>query len=131
MEKLMQSFDNEDFFSGGNDTVGEYGWHETKTQQVLSLKVKQIKDRPLDIKINKGQITIKGDVESQIEQGSKKRVSKMHFERVFSIPDGVDQTNPEFENKQGELLIKFKKKWVAAPKKDLVPVAPAPQDETI
>jgi hypothetical protein len=32
----------------------------------------------------------------------------VHFERIFSIPEGVDKNSPEFENKEGELLIKFK-----------------------
>lgn len=91
--------------------VGEYDWRETDTHQILVLKVKQIKDRPLDIKIEKGEIKLKGDVESVSEDKSRKRkqVSKVHFERSFSIPEGVDQSTPEFENKGGELLIKFKK----------------------
>ena len=131
MEKLMKSFDNDDFFSGEEDVVGEYDWKETKTHQILSLKVKQIKDRPLDIKIKQGKITMKGDVESQSTSHNQKKISRVHFERVFSIPTGVDETNPEFENKKGELLIKFKKKITSAPKKDLTPVSPDPGDQTI
>jgi HSP20 family molecular chaperone IbpA len=131
MEKLMKSFDNDDFFSGSDDVVGEYDWKETKTYQILSLKVKQIKDRPLDIKIKEGKVTIKGDVESQSTSKTQKKITRVHFERVFSIPPGVDETNPEFENKKGELLIKFKKKITVAPKKDLIPIVPTPNDQTI
>lgn len=137
MEKLMKNFGNgnaEDFFSGlgEGDVVGEYEWRETKTHQILSLKVKQIKDRPLDIKIKKGKIVMKGDVESQTAKENRKTITRVRFEREFSIPAGVDETNPEFENKKGELLIKFKKKVTAAPpKKDLMPVAPNPNDQTI
>lgn len=131
MEKLMQNFGDNNFFDGQEDVVGEYDWQETKTHQILSLKVKQIKDRPLDIKIKKGKITIKGDVESQSETQNKKKIVRIHFEREFSIPQGLDETHPEFENKKGELLIKFKKKVVQVPKKDLIPVVPNSEDQTI
>ncbi|MGZ3808445.1 MAG: Hsp20/alpha crystallin family protein, partial [Bacteriovorax sp.] len=114
-DDLVKKF-QQDSFGGmpGMDmgaVVGEYDWRESDTHQILVLKVKQIKDRPLDIKIEKGQIKLKGDVESVSEGPGKKgkRISKVHFERSFSIPEGVDQSSPEFENKDGELLIKFKK----------------------
>ena len=114
-EDLVKKFQQESF--GGmpgmdeGTVFGEYDWRETETQQILVLKVKQIKDRPLDIKIEKGQIKLKGDVESvEVDhQKRRKQVTKVHFERSFSIPEGVDQNNPEFETKDGELLIKFKK----------------------
>lgn len=114
---LIKKFEDDSF--GGSmqglqmgGVVGEYDWRETDTHQILGVKVKQIKDRPLDIKIEKGFVRLKGDVEEVLDYSSRKggkKVSKVHFERSFSIPDGVDQTNPEFENRGGELLIKFKK----------------------
>jgi HSP20 family molecular chaperone IbpA len=114
-DALIKKF-QQDTFSSGNGldmgaVIGEYDWRETDKEQILVLKVKQIKDKPLDIKIEKGQIKLKGDVESQSASPDQKskRISKVHFERSFSIPDGVDQTNPTFENIDGELLIKFKK----------------------
>ena len=89
MEKRMQNmmkefsengagFDN-DFF--GSSVVGEYDWKETDKYKILSLKIKQIKDKPLDIKIEKGQIRLKGDVEEVSEEKSSKskRISKVHF----------------------------------------------------
>ncbi|MDD4976395.1 MAG: hypothetical protein PHY93_18700 [Bacteriovorax sp.] len=52
---------------------------------------------------------LKGDVESvDLNSTKSKKITKVHFERTFSIPAGVDQTDPDFENKAGELLIKFK-----------------------
>jgi HSP20 family molecular chaperone IbpA len=134
MDKMLQQFDNDDFFQGGlvEDVVGEYDWKETDTQQILSLKVKQIKDRPLDIKIKNGKISLKGDVESQTARENKKSITRVHFEREFAVPPGVDETHPEFENRKGELLIKFKKKKIVTPsKKDLIPVAPTPGDQRI
>jgi HSP20 family molecular chaperone IbpA len=113
-EDLVKRFEKENIGSGPEmdtgEVIGEYDWRETSTHQIFVLKIKQIKNKPLDIKIEKGQIKLKGDVESVDLTNPKSRVAtKVHFERVFVIPQGVDQTNPEFENKSGELLIKFKK----------------------
>lgn len=137
-EDLIKNFDRGNFnpSMGGGDVVGEYDWRETNTHQVFVLKVKQIKDKPLDIKIEKGQIILKGDVESSSVDPVKKtkRISKVHFERTFSIPDGVDQTSPEFENKNGELLIKFKKlmaKKTPVNDSNRVPVGPDASDVII
>jgi HSP20 family molecular chaperone IbpA len=133
-EDLIKNFDRSGFPSIANqemgEVIGEYDWRETPTHQVFALKVKQIKDKPLDIKIEKGQIKLKGDVESvEAKKPKSKRVTKVHFERTFSIPDGVDQGNPEFENKAGELLIKFKKlqnKKMPSKVKSLDPNQPLP-----
>jgi HSP20 family molecular chaperone IbpA len=113
-EDLVKKFEQNNFSLGqapdDGDVVGEYDWRETLTHQILVLKVKQVKNKPLDIKIEKGQIKLKGDVESvDLNNPKSKSFTKVHFERSFSIPAGVDQTKPEFENKAGELLIKFKK----------------------
>lgn len=126
-EDMIKNFDQNGTGLGvdiGGPVVGEYDWRVSDTQMIFVLKVKQIKDRPLDIKIEKGMIRLKGDVESTevtpFEKSSKNKtrtkqtVTKVHFERAFSIPDGLDQTNPEFETLGDELLIKFKK---LAPKK--------------
>ena len=101
---------------GIGDVVGEYDWRENETHKIFVLKVKQIKDKPLDIKIEKGQIKLKGDVESVNSDKTSKRVSKVHFERTFEIPEGVDQATPDFLNNGAELLIRFKKIQVSGKK---------------
>lgn len=111
--------------------VGEYDWITTDTQKILKIKVKQIKDRPLDIKIEKGMIKIKGDVESTQGSGKNKVFRKVNFERSFSLPDDVDQTSPEFENKGGEFLIKFKRLTSAKFKKTLPPPTTKKVDERV
>ncbi|MBC7539355.1 MAG: Hsp20 family protein [Bacteriovorax sp.] len=122
-EDLIKKMDKENFSSGAesdaSEVIGEYDWRETPTHQIFVLKIKQIKNKPLDIKIEKGQIKLKGDVESvDIKNPKSRRSTKVHFERTFAIPQEVDQSNPEFENKSGELLIKFKKlKTAKAPPK--------------
>lgn len=89
--------------------MGESEWDESSSHRILKLKLTQMKDRPLDIKIQNGMIRIKGDAE--VVTGPKNRQSKsiMKFERQFSLPSDVDQENPVFENMNGEMLIKFKK----------------------
>ncbi|MBC7428695.1 MAG: Hsp20/alpha crystallin family protein [Bacteriovorax sp.] len=112
MNEIMKRFSDESDFGFGQmegPVVGEYDWIENDTTKTLKIKVKQIKDHPLDIKIQKGEIKIKGDVESVEGQGKRKVSRKINFERSFSLPEDVDQTSPEFENKNGEMLIKFKK----------------------
>src|SRR4051794_29627708 len=44
-----QSFGDEDMMGGS--VVGEYDWRETETHKIFVLKVTQVKDHPLDIKI--------------------------------------------------------------------------------
>ncbi len=107
-----QGFDSSSFFK--NSFSFGYDWKEDDNYKTLSLKVKQVKDRPLDIKIEKGMIKIKGSV----EENSNGKKTMAHFERTFNIPSGVDEKNPEFENKEGELLIKFKK--IGAAKKKML-----------
>jgi HSP20 family molecular chaperone IbpA len=115
VNSLMKQFEQESMGlmqgHGMGAVVGEYDWQETETHQNLIIKVKQIKDKPLDIKIEKGQVKLKGDVEEVLDYPGRKgkKISKIHFERNFSIPAGVDETNPEFVSKDGELQIKFKK----------------------
>lgn len=124
--------------------VGEYDWVKTNTHKILKLKVKQVKDKPLDIKIENGMIRLKGDVETSEGSGQNSIKRKVSFQRAFSLPDDVDQTNPEFENKDGSLLIKFKLKKPTShtdktpkstPKQeaptDRIPVTPSGEDVTI
>ena len=115
-EDMTKKFNLQNFEQNGFDTdgkiLGEYDWQENDSEKIFLLKVKQIKDQPLDIKIEKGKILLKGDVEAiSAEKGNlkKKKISKIHFERSISIPSDVDQSNPIFENKNGVVLIKFKK----------------------
>lgn len=127
--------------------VGEYDWIKTPTHKILKLKVKQVKDKPLDIKIENGMIRLKGDVETVDGEGGNTVKRKVSFQRAFSLPDDVDQNNPEFENKDGSMLIKFKIKKAGAssnkspplkavppkqePATDRVPVTPSGEEVTI
>ncbi len=116
-EDMIKRFNLHDFDLSGFDTngkiLGEYDWQESNTERLFLLKVKQIKDKPLDIKIEKGKIFLKGELETTSEdnaKGKKTKIGHIHFERSILIPEDVDQANPVFENKEGVLIIKFKKK---------------------
>ncbi len=132
MEEIMKNFYNQGDFGFGpmeGAVVGEYDWIETDTHKILKIKVKQIKDKPLDIKIQNNEIKIKGDVESTEMRGKNKIVKRTHFERTFEMPDDIDKTNPEFENsKDGFMQIKFKK-LVAQKNPKTKPVQPAVKKE--
>lgn len=132
MMDIMKNFENEGDFGFGQmegPVVGEYDWVETDTHKILKIKVKQIKDKPLDIKIQNNEIKIKGDVESTQVNGKNKIVKRVNFERTFEMPDDIDKTNPEFENsKDGFMQIKFKKLVAkASPKKESIKKSVGPR----
>lgn len=140
MEEMMKRFGgiaglDSSFDAFDSPVVGEYDWQETEKEKILKIKIKQVKDRPLDIKIEQGMIKIKGDVEAT--QGSGNNVVKrvMKFERSFSLPIDIDQTNPVFENKKDDLLVKFKKlamdKKIKKESSDRLPVGADKNDLSI
>ncbi len=137
MQEMMKRFAGPDFDLSDFESpvIGQYDWVVTDTQKILKLKVQQAKDHPLDIKIEQGQIKIKGDVLATQGSGKNKVTKKSTFERSFSLPDDIDQANPEFENKDGEMLIKFKrlsasrgKTKTPSLKNDRLPVLPGNDD---
>ena len=81
MREMMQRFSQQSGLPGFDigelegPVIGEYDWIVSEKQKILKIKVKQIKDRPLDIKIEKGMIKIKGDVES-VQGSGKNKVIK-------------------------------------------------------
>ncbi len=126
MEQMMKNFGHGGFNLQQFDDpiVGEYEWLKTNTHKILKLKVKQVKDKPLDIKIEGGMIRLKGDVETVAGVGQQTTRRKVSFQRAFTLPEDVDQNNPEFENKDGDMLIKFKLKKPSSKKVTTPEVAP-------
>ncbi len=122
MEDMIRRFGGPGFGSGSSGfgfgfdqmnsiSVGSYDWDETETHKILKIKVTQSKDKPLDIKIENGMISLKGIAESVSGTGKNKVTSHMNFQKSFSLPTDIDQNNPEFisKEKEGEMWIKFKK----------------------
>lgn len=111
MQEMMKKFGGEEFGFENMESpaIGGHDWVVDDSSKTLVIKVKQIKDHPLDIKIEKGQIKIKGDVQT-VEGDQKNKIKKnFRFERILTLPDDIDQANPEFKNNENELRIKFKK----------------------
>lgn len=99
-------------------------WVETPKERILVLKLKSSKDTPVDFKIEGSRLTISGSVERKSNRG----ITKHEFTRSFEIPVDCDPTQAKFENKDGEILIKFPK-LVGADGR--LPVKPDDGDSTI
>jgi len=145
-EDMMKQFDNgnadpfeqffdektiEKLFGGGRGSkafgmlgTGQSRWIETPKERILILKIESTKDNPIDFKIENSMITISG----KISKDSNRGVSTHQFKRSFSIPEDCDPSAAKYENKDGEILIKFPK---IAIKDDLRPVKPESGDTTI
>lgn len=140
MEDIMKRFGGigpgNPFDQSDSLAIGSYNWEETPTEKILKIKVTQSKDQPLDIKIENGMISIKGIAETVNGTGINKIKSRINFQKSFSLPTDIDQTNPEFKNneKLGELWITFKKIMSKkSPKRidERIPVKPTDQDLSI
>lgn len=140
MEDIMKRFGGigpgNPFDQSDSLAIGSYNWEETPTEKILKIKVTQSKDQPLDIKIENGMISIKGIAETVNGTGINKIKSRINFQKSFSLPTDIDQTNPEFKNneKLGELWITFKKIMSKkSPKRidERIPVKPTDQDISI
>ncbi len=103
---------------------GQSRWIETPREKILVLKLEASKDTPIDFKIENSSITISGNIEKQTSMG----VSKRSFKKSFNIPPDCDPTGAKFENKEGEILIKFPK---LVAKDGRLPVKPDSGDSTI
>ncbi len=103
---------------------GQSRWLETPKERILVLKLEASKDTPIDFKIEDSKITISGVVERKTNMG----VSKRSFKRTFKIPPDCDPAGAKFENKEGEILIKFPK---LIAKDGRLPVKPESGDSTI
>lgn len=106
-------FDDENFekmFKNANPhqfmDKGEMKWMETPKERILILKLEMAKDAPMDIRIEKGKIFIKGKV--------VKGTREVEVEREVSIPRDVHGDQAKFENEEGRILIKLPKKSASA-----------------
>lgn len=115
-DRFDRFFDDDNFenFMGhlrpfDNMAEGDGHWMETPKERILIFKVKQDKDHPMDIKIKDGMVSITGKVVQENKIGGMVSKSISSFSQSYSIPEDVDQASASFDNKEGEILIKFKK----------------------
>ncbi len=134
MEDFEQFFDDKVFerlFRGGTGSAafdsigrGQSRWVETPNERILVLKLEVAKDTPVDFKIEGSRLTINGHYEKRSPQG----VVKQSFSRSFEIPNDCDPGLAKFENKDGEVIIKFPKIKAQDQRR---PVRPDESDVTI
>ena len=106
---------------------GQSRWIETPQERTLVLKLEVAKDQPIDFKIEGSRLTIATEVERKIGGG----VSRQSFTRVFEIPSDCDPSKAKFENKDGEILIRFPKFAERSKRDGKRPVKPDASDDII
>ena len=93
---------------------------ETENEWVLKADLPDVKLEDVDIQIENGNLTLKGERKFQKEESGKgyQRVERSYgtFARYFSLPDTVDSENVRADYANGVLTVKLPKKEVAKPR---------------
>ncbi len=93
---------------------------ETENEWVLKADLPDVKLEDVDIQIENGNLTLKGERKFQKEENGKgyQRVERSYgtFARYFSLPDTVDSENVRADYANGVLTVKLPKKEVAKPR---------------
>lgn len=114
---------------------GQHEWIESEIERILVLKLELQKDAPVDIKIENGQIRVQAKIEKEVVNqtayGESRSISVQQYARVFIVPEDCDVNSVKIENKEGEILIKFKKLQASAPSPTPTPkgLKPLKKDE--
>lgn len=93
---------------------------ETENEWVLKADLPDVKLEDVNIQIENGNLTLKGERKFQKEENGKgyQRVERSYgtFARYFSLPDTVDSENVRADYANGVLTVKLPKKEVAKPR---------------
>jgi HSP20 family protein len=93
---------------------------ETENEWVLKADVPDIKLSDVDIQIENGTLTLKGERKFQKDENGKgyHRVERSYgsFARYFSLPDTVDTENVRADYANGVLTVTLPKKEIAKPR---------------
>ncbi len=93
---------------------------ETENEWVLKADLPDVKLENVDIQIENGNLTLKGERRFQKEDNGKgyQRVERSYgtFARYFSLPDTVDSENVRADYANGVLTVTLPKKEVAKPR---------------
>jgi HSP20 family protein len=93
---------------------------ETENEWVLKADLPDVKLEDVDIQIENGNLTLKGERKFQKEENGKgyQRVERSYgtFARYFSLPDTVDSENVRADYANGVLTVTLPKKEVAKPR---------------
>ena len=93
---------------------------ETEHELVLKADVPEIEMKDIDVQVENGTLTLKGERRFEQEQKGRgyHRIERGYgsFVRAFTLPDTVDVDKVKAEYKSGVLTVTLSKKEVAKPK---------------
>src|SRR5712692_5413486 len=93
---------------------------ETENELVLKADVPEIEMKDIDVQLENGTLTLKGERKFGHEQNGRgyHRIERGYgsFVRAFTLPDSVDVDKVKAEYKSGVLTVTLAKKEVAKPK---------------
>jgi len=93
---------------------------ETEHELVLKADVPEIEMKDIDVQVENGTLTLKGERKFEQEQNGRRyhRIERGYgsFVRAFTLPDSVDVYKVKAEYKSGVLTVTLAKKEVAKPK---------------
>ncbi len=98
-------------FGGGEP--GDIHMREDDDFVYYDVVIKNLVNSKLDIRVQDGQITISGTIEKRSSnEDDKRNASRFYsstFHRSFPVPNGVDDTKAEMEQKGEKIIIKLPK----------------------
>ena len=93
---------------------------ETEHELVLKADVPEIEMKDIDVQVENGTLTLKGERRFEQEQKGRgyHRIERGYgsFVRAFTLPDTVDMDKVKAEYRSGVLTVTLSKKQVAKPK---------------
>ena len=119
MKNMQKFFDDipefKKFQYKGNRPQAQHFSYEWKTDylkktKTLILKMKLAKNQPIDIKIEKRSVIVKGQIKEEIK--TKNRFSKRTYSinESIAIPSDYDEKKAEFKSIDNDIHITFPKK---------------------
>lgn len=108
-------------------------WLDTADERILVLKLDIPKDTPLDIKIEKGVIQVSGKTKRKraASQGKSMIEEEVQFQKAFPIPSDCVAASAQFENAEGEIKIRLRKKTARKATPNIRPLTPKKDDLTL
>ena len=118
MQKIFEDdtfnplFQNAKKFEYGFGAIGK--WSENDFERIFLINQEFSKDAPLDIKVEKQLIKIKGTIEKKFKRrgpnGDIAQVQKMSVNQEISVPHDVFAEKAKFDQKNNKVRIRFPKK---------------------
>jgi len=110
--------------------------YEDEHKIVLKLEVPGVKQNDLDIRLENGTLTVRGERKFEKEEKEQNfhRIERRYgaFSRVFTLPTSVDSENVKAQYDEGVLKLELNKRAEAKPKQIKIGVTGAtPENQTV